>query len=88
MHPGEVWAIDNLRSHAIRNASTQPRVNVLADYVPSDALTALIAEGDHGLGVRDADAQSEIETLTRDRYRKNRWRAARYELFKLLWRRG
>jgi hypothetical protein len=88
MRPGEVWAIDNLRPHAIRNAGAVPRINVLADYIPSEALAGLVASGDHGLGVADADAQTEIEALTRERYRKNRWRSARYELFKLLWRRG
>lgn len=88
MRPGEVWAIDNLTPHAIRNAGEEPRINVLADYVPSDALADLIAGGDHGLGVSDPVARREIETLTRERYRQNRWRAARYELFKLLWRRG
>lgn len=88
MRPGEVWAIDNLKPHAICNAGAGPRVNVLADYVPSEPLAAAIAAGDHGLGVSDPVAQQEIEALTRDRYRKNRWRAARYELFKLLWRRG
>jgi hypothetical protein len=88
MHPGEVWAIDNLKPHAIRNAGAEPRINVLADYVPSVALAEHITAGDHGLGMTDHAAQQEIEALTRERYRANRWRAARYELFKLLWRRG
>ena len=88
MAPGEVWAIDNLRPHAIHNAAGRPRLNVLADYVPSSALVRLIAAGDRGLGVVDRAAQQQIESLSSERYRRQRWRSVRYELFKLLWRRG
>jgi Aspartyl/Asparaginyl beta-hydroxylase len=87
MAPGEVWAIDNLQPHGIENAADSPRINVLADYVPSDALAATIAAGEAGLGVRDDAATRAIQAATRERYRRNRWRSARYELFKLLWRR-
>jgi hypothetical protein len=87
MAPGEVWAIDNLQPHGIVNSGDTPRINVLADYVPSSELATWIAAGDPGLGVRDDSATRAIETLTRERYRSNRWRSARYELFKLLWRR-
>ena len=88
MAPGEVWAIDNLKPHGIHNSGARPRINVLVDYVPSNELVRLIVEGEHGLGVTDAAAQQAIESMSRERYRKNRWRSARYELFKLLWRRG
>ena len=88
MAPGEVWAIDNLRPHAIHNSGARPRINVLADYVPSTELARMIADGEHGLGATDEAAQQAIESMTRERYRKNRWRSIRYELFKLLWRRG
>jgi hypothetical protein len=88
MTPGEVWAIDNLKPHAIRNRSRCARINVLADYAPSNELVRMITEGDSGLGVADATARDEITALSRERYRKNRWRSLRYELFKLLWRRG
>lgn len=87
MAPGEVWALDNLKPHGIENAAASPRINVLADYVPSDALMEWVAAGDAGLGVRDDDATRAIEGSTRAHYRRNRWRSARYELFKLLWRR-
>ena len=86
--PGEVWAIDNLRPHGVHNATDGPRVNVLADYVPSDALAALVAAGEAALGAADTAARARIVTLTRQRYRANRWRSIRWELFKLLWRRS
>ncbi|HVO26372.1 MAG TPA: aspartyl/asparaginyl beta-hydroxylase domain-containing protein [Candidatus Margulisiibacteriota bacterium] len=88
MAPGEVWALDNLRPHAISNAGARPRLNVLVDYVPSAPLVDLIAAGQADLGAVDAAAQEAIESMSRAHYRKNRWRSARYELFKLLWRRG
>lgn len=87
MQPGEVWAIDNLQPHALHNHSAGPRINVLADYAPSAALIQMIADGDPGRGVVDAEAQRAIAELSRAHYRRNRWRSARYELFKLLWRR-
>ncbi|HJQ83901.1 MAG TPA: aspartyl/asparaginyl beta-hydroxylase domain-containing protein [Candidatus Binatia bacterium] len=87
MAPGEVWAIDNLRPHAIRNAADRERVNVLVDYRPSSALVDLVLAGERGLGVRDEEASTTIRRLTRERYRRYRWRSVRWELFKLLWRR-
>jgi Aspartyl/Asparaginyl beta-hydroxylase len=87
MAPGEVWAIDNLQPHGIANAADTPRINALADYAPSEALAGLIAAGEPGLGVRDDAATRAIQAATRERYRRNRWRSARYELFKLIWRR-
>jgi len=86
--PGEVWAVDNLRPHGVYNAADGPRITVLADYTPTDALARLIAAGDVGTGVTDHAAGEQIESMTRQRYRANRWRSLRYELFKLLWRRG
>jgi kumamolisin len=88
MAPGEVWAIDNLRPHGVHNPGDGPRVNVLADYAPSTALIELVAAGERGLGCQDEAEQRTIESLSRQRYRTHRWRSVRYELFKLLWRRG
>jgi hypothetical protein len=85
--PGEVWAIDNLTPHGVHNAAAQARVNVLVDYLPSSELARLLAEADGGRGVRDDAATHEIEMLSRERYRRYRWRAIRYEIFKRLWRR-
>jgi aspartyl/asparaginyl beta-hydroxylase len=87
MAPGEVWAIDNLKPHGLQNSGDRPRTNILVDYVPSNDLVHLVSAGEDGLGVRDEAAQRLIESLTRERYRANRWRSIRYELFKLLWRR-
>jgi Aspartyl/Asparaginyl beta-hydroxylase len=88
MRPGELWAIDNLRPHGLINRGTSPRINVIADFVPSAALRALVASGERGLGVRDDAAQADLERRTRTHYRRTRLRALRYELYKLLWRRG
>ena len=87
MAPGEAWALDNLRPHAIQNDGAAPRVNVLADYQPSAALVRLLVQGESGLGVRDGAAAAAITALSRERYRRMRWRAVRYEIFKRLWRR-
>jgi kumamolisin len=88
MAPGEVWAIDNLRPHAVHNTGARSRINVLVDYVPSDELARLVADGEDRLGVKDEAASAAIESMSRERYRKNRWRSVRYELWKLLWRRA
>jgi hypothetical protein len=82
-----VWAVDNLRPHAVHDAGASERINVLVDYRPSGDLISAVAAGSRGLGVRDDSAEQEIKAMTRERYRKNRWRSARYEIFKLLWRR-
>jgi hypothetical protein len=87
MAVGEVWALDNLKRHALHNAGASPRINVLVDYVPSDAIVEWVARGEEGLGRKDDAATAEIESMSRERYRKNRWKSARYELFKLVWRR-
>lgn len=88
MRPGEIWALDNLQPHGIYNDGARPRLNVLVDYEPAGALLELIAAGDAGLGAEDEAAHAEIWRRTRERYRRNRWRSLRYEIFKLLWRRG
>ncbi|MBY0275274.1 aspartyl/asparaginyl beta-hydroxylase domain-containing protein [Candidatus Binatia bacterium] len=85
--PGEVWAISNLVPHAVHHTGDAPRVNVLADYLPSHDLLALLARGERGLGVRDHDATRAIEQLSRERYRTHRWRGIGWEIFKRVWRR-
>jgi hypothetical protein len=84
----EVWAIDNLRPHGIQNPGARPRLNVLADYLPSSELLALVTSGERGLGVRDEAASAALQEASRRRYREYRWRGIRYELWKRLWRRG
>ena len=82
---GEVWAIDNLRPHAVLS-SGGARTNVLVDCVPSDALAQLLAAGERDLGVVDETASAAMEAHSRAHYRARRWRALRYELWKR-WRR-
>lgn len=85
--PGEVWAISNLVPHGVHNTGGAARINVLADYLPSPDLVALLQRGERGLGVRDADATRALEELSRERYRTHRWRGIGWEIFKRLWRR-
>lgn len=86
--PGEVWAISNLVPHGVRNTGDAPRINVLADYLPSPDLVQLVLRGERGLGARDRDATLEIERLSRAHYRAHRWRGIGWELFKRVWRRS
>lgn len=88
LRAGEVWALDNLRPHAVQHFGSRPRLNVLVDYLPDESVRRLLAAGEVGLGKPDHAAEQQIASLSRAHYRKNRWRAARYELFKLLWRRA
>jgi len=84
---GEVWAIDNLRPHGVDNVGGRMRTNVIVDYRPSNALVALIADGDHGLGIRDDTGRRAFESSSAAHYRTRRWQSLRYELGKR-WRRG
>jgi hypothetical protein len=86
MAPGEVWAIDNLRPHGIDNPSDRPRLNVIADYLPTPELLALVRDGDRGLGTADDAATAVLQVKSRERYRRMRWRGIRYELWKRIWR--
>ena len=88
MAPGEVWAIDNLVPHGVLNSEPRPRLNVIADYTPSDDLIRLVLGGERHCGERDDAARDAFISRSHAHYRRNRWRAVRYELFKLLWRRG
>jgi hypothetical protein len=83
---GEVWALDNLRPHGIYNPSDRPRVNVIADYRPTAELLQEIAAGECNLGRADAEASAHLQAMSRERYRRMRWRGIRYELWKRLWR--
>jgi hypothetical protein len=88
MAPGDVWAIDNLRPHGVENAGRAARVNVVADFLPSDALAALIRAGEAGLAVRDDAARRALEAASRAHYRRRWWQSLRYELGKKWHRRG
>jgi hypothetical protein len=82
--PGEVWVLDNLSPHGVKNSGAQPRISIVTDYRPTDALVRMLAEGDHGLGVRDDAALVELESLTRDRHRKYRFQGLVYGVAKRL----
>ncbi|MEW6268935.1 MAG: aspartyl/asparaginyl beta-hydroxylase domain-containing protein [Thermodesulfobacteriota bacterium] len=88
MAPGDVLAIDNLRPHGVLNDGASARINVVADYLPSAGLVALLRAGEAASGIRDDAARAAIESASRAHYRRNRWRSLRYELKKRWRRRG
>jgi len=88
MAPGDVWAIDNLRPHGVVNASAAPRINVVADFRPSDGLAARLRAGEASLAVADDDARRALEAASRAHYRRRWWQSLRYELAKRWRRRG
>jgi hypothetical protein len=53
MHPGEAWALNNSTRHGVVSASAQPRTHLICDFQPSEALCALIRQGERDLGRRD-----------------------------------
>jgi len=86
--PGEVWALNNLVPHGVKNTSGRGRINVIADFLPSSELVELILNGDHGLGVRGEAARLELEAISRAQYRKYRWQSIFYGIVKRWRRRG
>lgn len=51
MKAGEVWSINNLAEHGVVNAhSSLSRTHLIADFLPSDELLALVKGGDRDLG--------------------------------------
>jgi hypothetical protein len=60
MQAGEVWVLNNSAMHAVWNADeTRPRTHMICDFLPMDALLALLAQGERNLGTyrRDVDAR-------------------------------
>jgi hypothetical protein len=52
MAAGEVWALDNSAPHGVRNGhATLSRTHLIADFLPSPPLLALLAQGARGLGL-------------------------------------
>ena len=51
MKPGEVWSINNLGEHGVVNAHPSlSRTHLIADFLPSEQLVALVQQADRGLG--------------------------------------
>jgi hypothetical protein len=52
MQVGEVWAINNCAVHGVLNQHpSEARTHLICDYMPSDNLLQLLAQGDRRLGV-------------------------------------
>lgn len=75
--PGEVWSIDNLRPHGVRNRGGSPRTSVIVDYAATVPIADLVAAGESGRGRVDAEATAAIERESADLYRAARWRNLR-----------
>ena len=61
MHAGEVWVLNNCAEHAVWNAHpTLPRTHLICDFLPGDALLAMIAEADRHLGVERPDVLARV----------------------------
>lgn len=84
MAVGEVWAVDNLKPHAIRNDGSNPRINVIVDYDARGPLAELISAGDADLGCRDDDATQVIERDSRALRHRQRWKFRWFVLSRLL----
>lgn len=51
MKPGEVWSINNLGEHGVVNAHPSlSRTHLIADFLPSEELVALVRQGERDLG--------------------------------------
>jgi hypothetical protein len=60
MQVGEVWALNNSTFHGVRSRWTRPRIHLICDFLPTEALCALIRSGEHDLGRRDDEALREV----------------------------
>lgn len=53
MRPGEAWVLNNSTHHGVLSAWSQPRIHLICDFEPSQALCALVRAGDRELGRHD-----------------------------------
>ncbi len=53
MRVDEVWALNNSTFHGVRSDWALPRLHLICDFLPTDALCALIRNGHHDLGRED-----------------------------------
>lgn len=61
MRAGEVWALNNSTHHGVWNADPdRERTHMICDFLLSDELQRLLAEGDRGLGVQDAGVSEQL----------------------------
>lgn len=61
MRAGEVWALNNSNVHGVWNASaTGARTHLIADFVPTPPLLALLADGERELGERNAAVEQRL----------------------------
>lgn len=61
MRPGEVWALNNSALHGVRSNWSKPRIHLICDFLPSDALCRLIQAGERDLGRDEPDIAHWVE---------------------------
>lgn len=63
MKPGEVWVLNNSSPHAVWNADPElSRTHMICDFLPTPALSELMAAGDRALGRRIESVERHFDT--------------------------
>jgi hypothetical protein len=61
MQPGEAWALNNSTHHGVLSGWSQPRIHLICDFQPTEALCALIRAGERDLGRHDEDILERVK---------------------------
>ena len=64
MRPGEVWAVNNLRSHAVANNGSAARLHLITDRIVSEEVITALQSGDPSLGYEDGEKRKLILNLS------------------------
>jgi hypothetical protein len=64
MRPGEAWALNNSGAHGVLSEWNEPRIHLICDFEPTEALCALVARGERDLGRRDDAVLERVEQGT------------------------
>ena len=64
MKPGEVWALNNVATHAVWNAhAALSRTHLICDFLTSPALLDLIARAERDLGSVEPAVHERVQAL-------------------------
>jgi hypothetical protein len=59
MRLGELWALNNSALHGVLNGDeTRERTHLICDFLPTEALLEMLADGERNLGEVRADVES------------------------------
>jgi Aspartyl/Asparaginyl beta-hydroxylase len=66
MQAGDLWALNNTAPHGVWNADeTRERTHLICDFLPTPALSSLLAAGERNLGERRLDVESRLSEPAR-----------------------